>query len=617
MYPITLEYYDDTAPAQISLSWSSPSTPKAIIPQSQLFSGAIPQLLTLVVNSYTLLYKAALLVNTFPLTAADVAYLSTQGTEFAGVDPYDPTNPATILPFNLNDLPLVVPAFTPVSSLNGRQRALFKGWQRLNAVVTLRNSLPGGDAGLLNIFRTASAGVAAGVGTTTLSTSTDPLTFRIVQATGWNATDLVFLAGSSGFTLDYGDFSNEIGTKGTGLTRLQSCVAILTRLGISAQQLFSWGSFVLNAANEQPISQDIQNTAKSKYDDTSWVTVGKPLNDTIRESSKEALIAYILARAAATNMTAPDGTPLTTSDQLYEFFLIDVDMSPCMLTSRIVQASAAVQLFVQRCLMNLEQNPPNGPPVSLSISATAEWQEWRQNFRVWQAARQVFLYPENWMVPTLRDDMTPFFEDLESTLLQNPLTTDNIEQAYLNYLYALNDVALLDIRATYWQLDTSSTPAADGTPDAINDVLHVFARTTAQPYKYYYRRLLNCSQFNVSGGGSIWTPWEKVGVDIQADHLVPVVWDGRLYLFWPMFAESAEPSTQDVIPVPPVSSKQGSIPASQPKKDLSITLNWSEYRQGGVVVKTFVRSPGVPTFLGHLGDAPGTRPVWVRVRLLF
>jgi hypothetical protein len=351
----------------------------------------------------------------------------------------------------------------------------------------------------------------------------------------------------------------------------------LNRLGISAQQLFSWASFGFDAPGEQQIAQEIQNTAKSKYDDTTWVTVGKPLNDSVRANSKAALISYILSPPASANWTAlnmPDGTPVTTSDQLYEYFLIDVDMSPCMLTSRIVQACAAVQLFVQRCLMNLE------PQVTLTISAATEWKEWRQNFRVWQAAQQVLHYPEDWMVPALRDDKTPFFQDLENTLLQNPLTTENIEQAYLNYLYALNDVALLDVRGTYWQLDPNSAPASDFTPDAVNDVLHVFARTTAQPYRYYYRHLLNCSQFNVSGGGSIWTPWEKVGVDIQADHLVPVVWDGRLFVFWPTFTESSEPTAQGNVPVPPVSSQAGSATAQPPLKDLSITLNWSEYCRG-------------------------------------
>ena len=244
-----------------------------------------------------------------------------------------------------------------------------------------------------------------------------------------------------------------------------------------------------------------------------------------------------------------------------------------MLTSRIVQASAAVQLFVQRCLMNLEQG------VSLSLIDTAQW-EWMKNFRVWQANREVFLYPENWMVPQLRDDKTPFFEDLESALLQNPMTAANVEQAYMDYLTALNEVARLDIRGTYWQFDPNSTPAPDLTPDATNDVLHVFGRTPATPYKYFYRRLLNCSQYGLQGGqpgsGASWTPWEAVDLDIQGDHLIPVVWDGRLYLFWPTFTESAEASKQTPVPIP----QPGDPPPPQPKKDVSITLSWSEYKQG-------------------------------------
>ena len=28
--------------------------------------------------------------------------------------------------------------------------------------------------------------------------------------------------------------------------------------------------------------------------------------------------------------------------------------------------------------------------------------EWRQNYRVWEANRKVFVYPENWVEPELR-----------------------------------------------------------------------------------------------------------------------------------------------------------------------------------------------------------------------
>jgi GH18 family chitinase len=595
LYPITLEYSDITVAAQISLRWSSPSTPKAIVPQSQLFSGAIISSLAPIVDSYTLLYKVAILVNTFPLAGADVDYLSQHGGDFAGVDPSDPTNAAKAVPFDLNRLPLDPSGFTP---------ALFDVWERANAVVSFRQGLPGGDAGLLNVFATAATSTTA-----TPGQISSALSAAIVLATGWNAQDLAALVSAGGFDLSDADFKNEAGTSGIGLVQLHTCMALATRLGISAKQLLSWASFGPPPAAEELVAQDIQNTAKSKYDESTWTTVGKPLNDAIREDSKEALIAYILAPPTSSTwkpVTMPDGSTATTSDQLYEFFLIDVDMSTCMLTSRIVQASAAVQLFVQRCLMNLEQ------PAVLASSIDATQWEWMQNFRVWQAARQVLLYPEDWMVPALRDDKTPFYQALENALLQNPITPDTVEAAYLEYLYSLRDVALLDVRGTFWQLDAGSTPGPDQTPDATNDVLHVFARSLTQPFSYYYRRLLNCSMYGYPGGNSIWTPWEDVGLDIQADQLVPVVWDRRLYLFWPSFAQFADPSTQQSsinVPVPSESGQQpNTYTPSQPIVDLSVTLNWSEYLQGAWSSKQssppFIKTNwSLPTINGGVLDA--------------
>ena len=37
-----------------------------------------------------------------------------------------------------------------------------------------------------------------------------------------------------------------------------------------------------------------------------------------------------------------------------------------------------------------------------------------------------------------------------------------------------------------------------------------------------------------------WTPWEKVELDIEGDHLIPVVWNRKLMLIWPVFTEKAE-----------------------------------------------------------------------------
>ena len=71
---------------------------------------------------------------------------------------------------------------------------------------------------------------------------------------------------------------------------------------------------------------------------------------------------------------------------LYAHFLVDVEMAPCMLTSRLVLATNSVQLFVQRCLLNLE------PGVAFSAEDHKMW-EWMKNYRVWEANRKIFLYP--------------------------------------------------------------------------------------------------------------------------------------------------------------------------------------------------------------------------------
>jgi hypothetical protein len=50
-YDLRLEYYEDTGGAQIQLRWSSPSTPKELVPQNRLFPGAaVPVLTTIAIT---------------------------------------------------------------------------------------------------------------------------------------------------------------------------------------------------------------------------------------------------------------------------------------------------------------------------------------------------------------------------------------------------------------------------------------------------------------------------------------------------------------------------------------------------------------------------------------
>src|SRR5262249_21003180 len=156
------------------------------------------------------------------------------------------------------------------------------------------------------------------------------------------------------------------------------------------------------------------------------------------------------------------------ADSLFEFFLIDVQMKDCMRTSRIKQAISSVQLFIQRCLLGLEEkyHVPN------DALDRKRW-EWMQKYRVWEANRQVFLYPENWIQPELRDDKSPFYKELEAELLQKDVNQQTVEDALKNYLFKVDEVANLKVVGLFL--------------DDAGNRLHVFARTRNAPYLYYYR----------------------------------------------------------------------------------------------------------------------------------
>jgi hypothetical protein len=84
--------------------------------------------------------------------------------------------------------------------------------------------------------------------------------------------------------------------------------------------------------------------------------------DTLRESKREALVAYLVERSqrqqspeimvAGKKVRNPEYWLI--ANDLYGWFLIDVEMSADQLTSRIKQAILSTQLFVQRCFLNLE-----------------------------------------------------------------------------------------------------------------------------------------------------------------------------------------------------------------------------------------------------------------------
>ncbi|HYV03016.1 MAG TPA: neuraminidase-like domain-containing protein [Blastocatellia bacterium] len=366
---------------------------------------------------------------------------------------------------------------------------------------------------------------------------------KLSEMTGWNLDDLTFLDGPTGLALSPPATRTNpklAYTDERALTRLSDCFAMMRRLGVSARQCRSWAAANPTVADASAAKQ----AAKARFSDQEWEEVDQPVRERLSEKLRAALVSYLIAHPG-TNQTWKD------SNGLYDYFLIDPEMSPCMMTSRIKQAISSVQLFVQRCLMNLE------PGVKAGAEIDSRWGDWKwmKSYRVWEANRKVFLYPENWVEPELRDDKSPFFKDLENELLQNDITSDTAETAFLHYLDKLDEVARLEIVGMYHQLET------DALKNPVLDVWHVFGRTYGTPHIYYYRQWVDASY---------WTAWEKVDVDIEGDHLIPVVWNRRLFLIWPVFTKETNPA--------PVIVPEPNHAIADPISFWKIKLGWSQLK---------------------------------------
>ena len=75
---------------------------------------------------------------------------------------------------------------------------------------------------------------------------------------------------------------------------------------------------------------------QAQYTQDAWLAAIRPAEDTLREARRDALVACLLGRAV--QATAP--VRMFTTDDIYNYYLIDPEMSFCALTTRLLEALA-------------------------------------------------------------------------------------------------------------------------------------------------------------------------------------------------------------------------------------------------------------------------------------
>ena len=434
------------------------------------------------------------------------------------------TNPDDFGGLTLSDLPLNESDSTTMGA-----RALFDQFLRLAGYARLKRDLAGGTDDIVSIFEN----------------QVDEQVYQLIAELTRREEAVVRAVAHALY--DPPLFANEL-----VLQRVWEALQVIDRLGVPVASLVGWTGIVgVNATHSQRfnIARELKGAIKARLEPETWLSVARPIFDKLRQEQRNALVDYVMYKR-----------DFSREEQLYEYFLIDPGMEPVVQTSRIRLAIASVQLFIQRILLNLEKQ------VHPSVINAKHW-EWMKRYRVWEANRKIYLFPENWLEPEFRDDKTHLFTELEGTLLQDDVSSDLVENAFLNYLKKLEELAQLDIVAMHLEDGAAHTP----------NTLHVIGRTSSQPHKYFCRRYSD----------QMWTPWEPVSAEIEGDHLAPVVWRDRLYLFWVTFLDKADdtatpasPTSDDGLASVSLSDAMSDVRQTGNKKKVEIQLHWSAYIEG-------------------------------------
>lgn len=493
---------------------------------------------------YLLLHKVALLVSKMKIETNNLEWFIINNTAVNTID------------FSVLPLPLSL-AVTPNQ---------YDNWNNLFLFLQFKSKFPEPENASIRSILDLAKNPA--------STKPD-IVNQIARLTQWDKDDITHLDTAFMIKPEVGHIEF---TNAEFFLRLQKCFEQMKLTGVDATTMFKWAIVNDDPALEIITAVQTRNAVKSKYEQENWLQKITPLYDDIREKKRKALVEFHLEnsqrnQAEKININGKDiPNPLYWKDanSLFKYFLIDVEMGACHLTSRIKQALSSVQLFVQRCFLNLEnryiQVTQDEKEDVASPNAWSQW-KWMKNYRIWEANRKIFFYPENWLEPELRDDKSPFFEELENELMQNEITKENVESAFENYLHKVDEVSHLEVCGLYHEMENL---AGDNSFMEINTV-HVIGRTKAIPHIYHYR--------TYDMNYSIWSAWEKIDVDIQGDHAVPVVYNRKLHLFWLQFMEKP----MKVKKVPPAQPSTSSNPQNSPEpmKIMEVQLGWSVKKSGG------------------------------------
>lgn len=237
---------------------------------------------------------------------------------------------------------------------------------------------------------------------------------------------------------------------------------------------------------------------------------------TLEQQRRDALVAWYLGQLVP---QAEEPRRVLTENDLYEYLLIDNQVTAQVDTSRVAQGIASVQQHIHAIYNGMEPGYSGA-----SQEALALWRDGMSQYSLWAGYQMLEDYPENYLDPALRLDKSEMFKTFESQLSQARLTQDTVQTALGNYLQAFETIANLQITGCY--VDS---------PNFVDADYFFIGRQSIEPFAFHWRKAhLYAGESPDSAQIAGWTEWKPVDA-VTGEHIKhcrPVVMDGRLYVVW-------------------------------------------------------------------------------------
>ncbi|MFE4112326.1 neuraminidase-like domain-containing protein [Kosakonia sp. YIM B13611] len=258
------------------------------------------------------------------------------------------------------------------------------------------------------------------------------------------------------------------------------------------------------------------------YED--WVAVSNLLQAGLSPAQTTALQQQLEERTSAAlssyYIQTAGNADVTNREQLYVWLLVDGQVSSQVMTTRVAEAIASLQLYINRCQNSLEAEIQRAV---LTRQFFTDWDRYNKRYSTWAGVSQLAYYPENYIDPTVRTGQTSMMDNMLNTIGQSALSSDTVGDAFRGYMTQFEKVANLDIVSAYH--DNASMEEGK---------TWFIGRSMVDGERYYWRSLQQSMLSNGKYPATAWSEWLEIGTGIAAYNKMvrPVIFNDRLYVVW-------------------------------------------------------------------------------------